>query len=95
MFRFLENALVIPKIESRNFTQVASGKTFPQVPSLPRQREIAHSPREKRGRKTMICFIKIQSGNMAMTWNIRLFIIYMICNFFRYDDYFVNKTSIT
>ena len=31
--------------------------------------------------ETMICFIKIQSENMKMTWNISLFICYMIYNF--------------
>ena len=39
--------------------------------------------------KTMICFIKIQSDNMKMTWNIRLFILYMICNFFKRDGFIV------
>ena len=34
----------------------------------------------------MICFIKIRSENMKMTWNIRLFIFCMICNFSKCDD---------
>ena len=29
----------------------------------------------------MICFVKAQSENMKMTWNIRLFIFGIICNF--------------
>ena len=33
----------------------------------------------------MICFIKIQSENMKMTWNISLFTFCMICNFSRCD----------
>ena len=31
--------------------------------------------------KTMICFMKIQSKNMKMTWNINFLIFCMICNF--------------
>ena len=36
---------------------------------------------QKRVQEPMICFIKIQSGNMKMTWNIRLFIFCMTYNF--------------
>ena len=44
----------------------------------------------------MIYFIKIQSENMKMTLNIRLFIFCMICNFSKYDDFTVlQKMSIT
>ena len=31
----------------------------------------------------MICFIKIQSENIKMTWNINFFIFCMICHFFK------------
>ena len=41
----------------------------------------------------MIYFIKIQSENMTMTWNISLFIFSVICNFFRYDDFLIIKHS--
>ena len=41
----------------------------------------------------MICFIKIQSENMKMTWNIRCFIFCMICSFFEFDG-FVTATMI-
>ena len=41
----------------------------------------------------MIYFIKIQSENMKMTWNISLFIFSVICNFFRCDDFLIIKHS--
>ena len=37
----------------------------------------------------MIFFIKIQSENMKMTWNISLFIFCMICNFSECDGFTV------
>ena len=36
---------------------------------------------QKEVEKTITCFIKIQSETMKMTWNVRLFIFSMICNF--------------
>ena len=39
--------------------------------------------------ETMICFIKIQSKIMKMTWNIRFFIFCMIWNFFKCDRFTV------
>ena len=39
--------------------------------------------------ETMIFFIKIQSENMKMTWNISLFIFCMICNFSKCDGFTV------
>ena len=51
-------------------------------------------PSVERGQgETMIYFIKIQSENMTMTWNISLFIFSVICNFFRYDDFLIIKHS--
>ena len=45
-------------------------------------------PQQQKGvEETMICFIKIQSENMKMTWNITLFIFCMICNFFKCDGF--------
>ena len=44
-------------------------------------------PKTKGVEKTMICCIKIQSENMKMTWNIRLFIFCMIYNFSKYDGF--------
>ena len=35
----------------------------------------------------MICFIKIQSENIKMTWNINLVIFCMICNCFKCDGF--------
>ena len=40
-------------------------------------------------RRTMICFIKIQSENMKMIWNISLFIFSMIRNFSKCDGFTV------
>ena len=37
----------------------------------------------------MICYIKIQSENMRMTWNIRFLIFSLICNFFIFDGFTV------
>ena len=37
----------------------------------------------------MICFNKIQSENINMTWKIRLFIFYMIYSFSKCDDFTV------
>ena len=81
-------------IDLRHFDSCSSPlKTRPQVlSSHPRQKEITHSPRrilsnicfpqqQKGVEKTMICFIKMQSENMKMTWNIRLFMFCMICKF--------------
>ena len=49
-------------------------------------------PRRKGGvEKTMICFIKIQSENMKITWNISLFIFCMICNFSKCDGLQVSE----
>ena len=45
-------------------------------------------PQQQKGvEETMIFFIKIQSENMKMTWNIRFFILCMICNFFECDGF--------
>ena len=45
-------------------------------------------PQQQKGvEETMICFIKIQSENMKMTWNIRFFIYCMTCIFFKYDGF--------
>ena len=63
-----------------------------------RQQEITHSsrhhsfenlylPAAERVEETIICFIKIQSEIMKMTWNIRFFIFYLICNSFKYDGF--------
>ena len=42
-------------------------------------------PKTNGVQETMICFIKIQSENMTMTWNICLFIFSMICHFSKCD----------
>ena len=86
-------------IDLRHFDSCSSPlKTRPQVLlSRPRQKEIIHSPRrilskicfpeqQKGLEKTMICFVKIQSENMKMTWNIRLFIFCMSCSFTKCDS---------
>ena len=70
------------------------------LPSHPRQNEITHSPdsifseicypQQKGVKETKIYFIKVQSEKMKMTWNIRLFIFCMICNFFKCDGFTVS-----
>ena len=67
---------------------------FLLIPQFPTQnsRQIfwkSVSPKQKGMEKTMIHFIKIQSENMKMTWNIILFIFCMICNFSKCDNFIV------
>ena len=38
-----------------------------------------------------LAMIKIQSENMKMTWNINLFVFYMIYNFSKYDGFEICK----
>ena len=45
--------------------------------------------KQKGVEKTIICFIKIQTEIMTMTWNVRLFMFYMICNFYKCDGFTV------
>ena len=56
-------------------------------------KEVCHMPlftiTQKGLEKKMICFIKTQSKNMKMAWNIRLFIFRIICNFSKCDDFTV------
>ena len=39
--------------------------------------------------ETTICFTKIQSEKMKMTWRISLFIFYMTCNFSKCDGFII------
>ena len=41
---------------------------------------------QKKVQETLICFIKTQSENMKITWDIRLFIFWMSFCIFKYDD---------
>ena len=41
----------------------------------------------KEADENVISFIKIQSENMKMTWNISLFMFYMIWNFSKCDGF--------
>ena len=96
-FTFLKNALI--QVTFTNGTPYS--KFVPKfLPSRPKQKEITYSPRQhsfknlflptaEKGGETMICFIKIQSKNMYMTWNIRFFIFCMICSFFKCDGFTV------
>ena len=98
VFSFLENALNLG-IFTHAFPP--HSKLSPKfLSSHPRQREINHSPRlqffenpflqqQKGVEETMISFIRIQSENMKMTWNSKLFIFCMMCNFFRYFGFTV------
>ena len=47
------------------------------------------SSKTKGAEETMICFIKIQTENMKTTWNMRLYMFCMICNFSKYDGFIV------
>ena len=49
------------------------------------------SPKTKGVEETMICFIKVQSENMKTTWNISLFMFWMICNFSKCDGFISTK----
>ena len=97
VFTFLENALSLGI-----FTYVPPySKLVPKFSSsYPRQKEITHPPRQhffknlfpqqqKQMEETMICFIKIQSENMKMTSDIRLFIFCIMCYFFKCDSFTV------
>ena len=47
-------------------------------------------PQHQKGvQETMIGFIRIQSEEMKMIWNTRLFMLWMICNFFKWDGFTV------
>ena len=78
VFTFLENALNL------------SIFTHAPVPYSKLQVEFFEffesvSPKTKGVEETMICFVKIQSENMTVTWNISLFTFCMICNFSKCD----------
>ena len=51
--------------------------------------EICFSQKPKEVDETMICFFKIRSENIKMTWDIRLFISSMTSNFFKCDSFTV------
>ena len=75
VFIFLENALNLDI-----FTHALVPHSKLQAECFPKQ--------QKGVEKTTICFIKIQSENMELTWNIRLF-IFCTCNFSKCDDFTV------
>ena len=51
-------------------------------------------PRKTKGvEKTIICFIKIQSKNVKMTWNNSSFIFCMVCNFCKCDGFTVLRVT--
>ena len=93
VFTFLENALNLG-IFTHFFLHSKLAPKF--LPSHPRQKKITHSPRQhffqnlfstkqKEVEESMICFMKIHSENMKMTWGIRLLIFCKICNFLKCD----------
>ena len=73
VFTLRENALnrflLIPQFPTQNSRQKFLKICFSQ---------------DERGGETMICFIKIKLEIMKMTWNIGLFILCMIYDFFKY-----------
>ena len=48
--------------------------------------KICFSLQQKGVEETMICFFKIETKIMKIIWNIRLFVIFLICIFFKCDD---------
>ena len=80
VFTFLENALNLGIF------------THGSVPHSKLQAKIFENlfpPTAERGGENYDCFIKIQSGNMKMTWNIKLVIFCMIFNFSKFDGFTV------
>ena len=66
--------------------------THALLPHLTIQVEIFENlfpPKTDRVEEAMTCFIKIQSENMKMTWNVSLFTFCMICNFSKCDGFTV------
>ena len=71
-------------IESKHFSSsyhftLGRGKSLIPLGSI--FLKICFSQQQKGVEETMICFTKIQSENMKVTWNIRLFIFCTLCNF--------------
>ena len=83
VFTFLENAL---NLNFFVFTQASVLQSKLQVEYF---ENLFPFPKTKWVEETMICLIKIQSGNVKMTWNISLFMFCMICNFSKFDDFTV------
>ena len=80
VFTILENALDI---------DISTHAPIPHSKLQAEYFENLFPSQQKRVDKTMICFIKIQSENMKMTWKIRLFIFGMVCNFSKCDGFIV------
>ena len=109
--------LQVKKLNLDIFTCVPLGKNLPQFLSshllLFRQRKVTYSPQagffqksvSEKGGETMICFFKLQSENITMAWNIRLYILYdlifsnvifyVICNFCKCNYFTVLKKSLS
>ena len=47
--------------------------------------KICFHQQQKGVEEAMVCFIKIRSENMSMTWNVRFFMFCMICNLVKCD----------
>ena len=80
VFTILENALNI---------DISTHAPIPHSKLQAEYFENLFPSQQKRVDKIMICFIKIQSENMKMTWKIRLFIFGMVCNFSKCDGFIV------
>ena len=80
VFTILENALNI---------DISTHAPIPHSKLQAEYFENLFPSQQKRVDKTMICFIRIQSENMKMTWKIRLFIFGMVCNFSKCDGFIV------
>ena len=64
VFTFVENALNLGIFSHAPFSSQNTGQNFLKTCFLQQQKVVEN---------TVICFIKIQSENMKMTWNIILY----------------------
>ena len=80
MFTFLENVMNLGIFTRAPIPHSKLKTEFFENQFFPKQKEVE---------KTMICFIKIQSENIKMTWKASLFIFCMICNFSKCDGFTV------
>ena len=88
IFQFYVVHIPIKCIESMEFYSCASSPV--KTPGRIFWKSV--SPKTKRVEETIICFIKIQSENIKVTWNInvfKLFCFYMICILFKCDGFTV------
>ena len=93
-FTFLENALIRgifthapPHSKSPPTCHHALSRRKLLIPPGCILSNICFPQWQKGVEEVMICFLKIQSENIKMTWNIRFFMFCMICIFFNCDNF--------